>query len=448
MERELRYVWQTVQTKPWNSGETGLVKYVIVGNSVAAIAAVEAIRKHDGDGEITVISDEPYSAYSRPLITYALAGKISEDSIFYRDKNFYYKNKVETILGIKVTSLNTKEKYVTLKDGDEIHFDKLLISTGGTPISPNIRGRDLHGVFTFTKLDDLKRVREYIHQYRVGEAVVVGGGLIGLKTAEALTMLKIKVSIVELADRILSVTFDKKASSIIERSLRKIGCEVITGNTVSEIKGRDRVSAVILKDGKKINCGMVILAIGVTPNIDLIKNTDIKVNRGILVDNHMQTNIPDIYAAGDVSECVDLIGGATRPIAIWPNAYRQGNVAGYNMAGIPKEYTGSIVMNSIELCNIPTISMGLTDPEGDEYEIIEHYNDEKQVYKRIVLKGKIIVGAIFISNIDRGGIYRNLIIEKIDVSSFKEHILKEDFGLISLPKEYRKHLVSGPGLEV
>ncbi|MBS7649999.1 MAG: FAD-dependent oxidoreductase [Candidatus Bathyarchaeia archaeon] len=424
------------------------MEYVIIGNSVAAVAAVEAIRNHDGDGKILIISDEPYSAYSRPLITYALAGKISEDTIFYRDKSFYDKNKVKTILGVKATSLNTKEKYITLKDGDKIYFNKLLISTGGIPISPNIQGRDLHGVFTFTKFDDLKRIRKYIDQYRVGETVVVGGGLIGLKTVEALTMLKMKVSIIELADRILSATFDKKASSIIEQSLRKIGCEVITGNTVSKIKGRGRVSAVILKDGKKINCDMVIFAIGVTPNIDLVRNTDIKTNRGIIVDSHMQTNVPDIYAAGDVAEGLDLTAGVTRPIAIWPNAYRQGSIAGCNMAGITKEYTGGIVMNSIELCNLPTISMGLTDPKGDEYETIEYYNDEKQVYKKIVLKENNIVGAIFINNIDRAGIYRNLIIDKVDISSFKEHILKEDFGLISLPKEYRKHLVSGPGLEV
>ena len=409
---------------------------------------METIRNHDCNSEVIIISDEPYPAYSRPLLTYVLAGKVSRDSIFYRNNNFYDKNKVKTILGIKASSLNTKEKSITLIDGEKIHFDKLLISTGGKPIYPNIKGRELNGVFTFTKLDDLKRILSYIDRYKVKEAIVVGGGLIGLKTAEALMALKIKVFIVELADRILSSTFDKKASRIIEQNLRKIGCEVATENTVSEIKGKERVSAVTLKDGRKLSCDMLVFAIGVTPNIEIIKNTDIKTNRGILVDRHMQTNIPDIYAAGDVAEGPDLILGGTRPIAIWPNAYRQGSVAGSNMAGIPIEYMGGIAMNSIELCNIPTISMGLTDPKGDEYEIIEYCNDENLVYKKIVLKENNIVGVIFINNIDRAGIYRGLIVDRVDASSFKDNILKEDFGLLSLPKEYRKHLVSGPGVEV
>lgn len=425
-----------------------MTHYVIIGNGVASIAAVEAIRNQDEDGKITIISDEPHLAYSRPLISYLLAGKVSEESMPYRDRDFYEKNKVETLLGKKAIALNPKKKLVTLADKRKISFDKLLIATGGTSIFPDVRGKDLEGVFTFTKWGDVKRIREYIDKNKVKKVVLVGGGLIGLKTVEGLMELKMKVSIVELADRILGATFDKKASDLIESRLKKMGCKVITKNTVAKVRGRKKAAGVILKDGVKLDCGMVIFAIGVAPNVEIAKGTRIKINRGILVDSHMQTNIPDIYAAGDVVEGPDLVAGGTRPIAIWPNAFKQGTIAGSNLAGVPKEYVGSFTMNSVELCDLPTISVGLTDPKEDGYEVLDYCDEENFVYKKVVLKGDTIVGAIFIKDIDRAGIYTGLITDKVDVSSFKEHLLKEDFGLLSLPEQYRKHLVSGPGIEV
>ena len=425
-----------------------MTHYVIIGNSVASIAAVEAIRDQDKDGTITIISDEPHLAYSRPLISCLLAGKVSEESMLYRDRNFYKINKVELLSGKKAIALDPKKKLVTLADKKKISFDKLLIATGGTPIFPKVRGKNLEGIFTLTKWGDVKRIKKYIDKSKVKEVVVVGGGLIGLKTVEGLMELKIRVSIIELADRILSATFDKKASNLIESRLKKMGCKVITENTVAKIRGKKKVAGVILKDGVKLDCDMVIFAIGVAPNVKITKGTGIKVNMGILVDRRMQTNIPDIYAAGDVVEGPDLIAGGTRPIAIWPTAYKQGSIAGSNMGGVLKEYVGSFAMNSIELCDLPTISVGLTDPKEEGYEVLDYYDEENFVYKKVVLKGNTIVGAIFVNDIDRAGIYTGLITDKVDVSGFKEYLLKEDFGLLSLPKEYRKHLVSGPGIEV
>jgi NAD(P)H-nitrite reductase large subunit len=279
--------------------------------------------------------------------------------------------------------------------------------------------------------------------------VVIGGGLIGLKATEALIELKIRVTIVELADRILSTTFDQKASSLIEKGLEKIGCRLFTNNTIVEIRSKKRkLNEVILKDKKMFPASLVIVAIGVRPNINLVENTPIKTNKGILVDNFMQTNIKDIYAAGDCCEAKDLLLDINRPIAIWPIAVKQGKIAGYNMAGLKKEYPGSFAMNSVELCGIPTISVGETCPEGKDYQVLDYFDQEKSIYKKIVLKNNRIVGAIFVGDIERAGIYTGLIKDQLDTTSFKKYLLKEDFGLISLPKEYRKHLVTGLGIEV
>lgn len=424
-------------------------KYLIIGNSVAGISCVEAIREINKEEKIILVSDEKEINYSRPLISYLLGKKIDKNKIFYRPDNFYQENQVELILKRKAIKLDLKKREVILSDKQKISFEKLLIATGGTPVIPEIRGGNLAGVFTFTKLQDAEDIAQYIKSNKVRKAVVVGGGLIGLKATEALLELGIGVTIIELADRILSATFDQRASLIIEESLKKIGCRVITGNTVTQIKGTKKVQQIILKDGMKISADMLILAIGVKPNVDLVKGTPIKINKGILVNDFMQTNVEGIYAAGDCTEGKDILLEANCPIAIWPVAREQGKIAGYNMSGKKVKYNGNFLMNSVELAGIPTISVGLTNPpEEKNYEVIDYFKPEESVYKKVVIKDNQIVGAIFINQIDRAGIYTGLIREKVNVSSFKEHLLKEDFGLISLPKEYRKHLVSGEGIEI
>jgi len=396
-------------------------KYLIIGNSAAAVGAIESIRQEDRKGEITLISDEPYSAYSRPLISYLLAGKVSEEKMFYRDKSFYKKNKVKPLLGERVMSVSPSRKTVKLKSGKKVSYTRLLIATGGKSIVPEVKGKSLKGIFTFIAWDDAKKIEKFIEKNAVKKATVIGGGLIGLKAAEALIERRIKVTIVELADRILSATFDKKASSIIEETLQKTHCRLITGNTVKEIKGKGgKVTDAILENGEGLATDLVVFAIGVTPNVDIVKKSGVKINRGILVDSHMQTNLPGIYAAGDVAEGYDLLLKTRRPLPIWPNAYKQGSIAGYNMSGTVKEFRGSFAMNSVEICGIPTISVGLTDPLEDGYEVFRDSDPARKQYRKIVLKDNRIVGAIFVNDIARAGIITGLIKDEVEVSDFKD----------------------------
>lgn len=426
-------------------------EYLIIGNSAAGAACIEGIRKIDKTGSITVISDENIFNYSRPLISYFLAGKVKKRAMPFRYKKFYSRNNVKLILGNMAEKLDIKKRITYLSQEGKVVFNKLLIATGGSPIIPKIKGSRLDGVFAFTRFSDAASIKEYIKEHTVKHAVVIGGGLIGLKAVEALIELGIKVSIVELADRILSTTFDTKASGIIQDALRKAGCNIFTKNTVAEIlsKGKDKkVKSVTLKTRKQVPADLVITAIGISPNIQLVKNTSISINRGILVDEAMQTNVKDIYAAGDVCESDALLDEYKRNIPIWPNAFKQGRIAGENMAGGNAAYTGSIAMNSVELCGIPTISIGKTSLEQDKYEILEMHKKEESVYKKIVLENNHIVGCIFVGNIERAGIYTGLIINRVDISSVKDKLLEEDFGVLALPEKYRKHLVGDVGLEV
>jgi NAD(P)H-nitrite reductase large subunit len=255
-----------------------------------------------------------------------------------------------------------------------------------------------------------------------------------------------------LADRILSVSFDRTASELAEAILRREGAQIRTCTSADEIVGKDgRVDHAVLRDGERIQCDLVVFAIGVRPNVGMIpQDAGITINRGIVVDSHMRTSVPEVYAAGDCVEIHDLLLGVSRPIAIWPNAYRQGQVAGANMAGTEREYPGGFPMNSVEVCGVPTISVGLTDPQDDrdKYEIMEYCDRETPVYKKLVLRDNRLVGAICVGNINRAGIYTGLIRDRTDISPFKDHLLSGNFGLISLPQDLRKHLVVGEGIEV
>jgi len=329
-----------------------------------------------------------------------------------------------------------------------IGYGKLLVAMGGVPIVPPLPGADLAGVFSFTRHDDMVRVREYIQRNNVTQAVVVGGGMIGIKVAEAFSYLKLDTTVVELADRVLALALDETGSTMAKRTMEQHGIRVITGSGVTSIGGSEgKVQSVTLDSGSRLPCQIVIMAVGVRPNTKLAEQAGLAVNRGILVDDKMRTSDNDIYAAGDVAEAFDPLLGECRPIAIWPAAFMQGEVAALNMTGQEETYDGSIPMNSIQVCGLPTISVGLIAPP-DDAEVLEYRSPDGQSYRRMFIVDNRIVGAVFVGDIERAGIITGLVRQGIDVSSFKEKLIKRDLGLLNLPKHYRKHIVNGPGIEV
>ncbi len=427
------------------------MRYIIIGNGPAGTAAVEGIREADPKGRITVISDEGVMNYSKPLLSYLLARKVKKNQLAHRPENFYARNGVELLLKKKAVKLESAQNRVVLSDGSSIPYDRLLIATGGAPIHLKIPGKKARGVFTFTRLEEAEELIRYLKEHSVREAVVVGGGLIGLKATEGLLGREISVTLVELADRVLSATFDRRASGIIEEALKKEGCRVFLKTTVGKIVGNRSggVKEVVLQNRRKIPCQVVIEAVGVLPNVGWLKGTEVRCDRGILVNEYQQTSAEGVFAAGDCCQVPGFFGGPPWVYPIWPSAVRQGKVAGFNMTGGKQEYEGALVMNSVELCGIPTISVGLTDPqEGNGYETVESVNEKKGVYKKLVLRDDRIVGALFVGDISRAGVYTGLIKEAVRTGDLKGHLLKETFGLIHLPKEYRKHYVIGEGIEV
>ena len=406
-------------------------RYLIIGNSAGGIGAAEAIRQADRKGTLTIVSDEPYPAYSRPLISKYLTGERTLEGMLFRPLDFYDENNITFLPGKKVSDLNLGHQTVRLEDGEQIAWEKLLLAVGGKPIFPSINGSEKRGVFTFTSLDDAKAIGKFLDNTR--GAAVIGGGLIGISVTEALVKRGIAVSVVEMKDRVLNTIIDQQASLMAEEVLKRAGVEILAGHTVANIEGRDTVEKVILDNGDAIPCDLVVVAIGVLPRPELALDAQLEVNRGIVVDRHMATSHPGVYACGDVAEAYDFVYQENRLTPIWPNAYVGGRIAGLNMAGVPTEYPGGTAINSLNYFGIDIASAGMPTAPG-EHGYVTISKQEDNMYQKIILKDDLIMGMIFVGNIERSGIIFGLMRERVNVESFKQSLLADDFGLAFFPR--------------
>ena len=421
-------------------------KYVIIGASAAGMAAVEAIREVDPIGTIATISEELCPQYSRPMISDFVSGKTTFPKMMCRGDDFWSKKNVQALTGRKATAINFAEKHISLDNGERVVYEKLLIATGGKPFVPKMEGADKDGVFTFTTFSDAKRLVKKLEKSKT--IVVIGAGLIGVSVTEALVKRGLKVTLVELQNKILNLLLDNNGSDIIENVMRKAGVTIITGQSVQRIIGNPEndqaVGGVILTKGNEITCDAVIVAIGVVPRTELITGTELKLNRGIIVDNFMRTSVPDVYASGDVAETWDFTINQNRLLPLWPLAVSQGKVSGYNMAGKKTEYAGGTNMSSLKYFGIPVVSIGITNPkDATPFEILVKYGPEENLYKKIVLKDNIVVGIILVNDIERAGTLFHLMKNRVNVKKFKRELISEDFGLAVLPESMRRTMCLG-----
>lgn len=420
-------------------------RYLIIGASAGAVSAVEAIRALDNNSPITVISDEVPAGYSRPMISEFLAGEADMDKIMFRDETFWRRNKVRLIYG-EAFELNPYEKTVKVSKNQsavEIEYEKLLLATGGKAIIPNIEGLEEAEKLTFTTLKDAKKLSNKLA--KINSVAVIGGGLIGVSLAEALIKLGKKVTIVELKSHILPQVLDEKASSMVEENIRKAGVNVKAGHTVAKVYWKnypEELSYIELDDGERIPCQQVVMAIGVSPRIELALKAGIDVNRGIIIDERMETSSPGIYACGDAAELYDFIYEMRRPIPLWPVARWTGKTAGYNMAGFNYEFQSATAMSALKYFNIPIITVGLVNPTNqEEYEVKAYLDPTRKIYRKIVVKDEHLVGFILLGEISSAGILYHLTKNHINVRKVKGKILTQDFGLTYLPKRVRGELL-------
>lgn len=401
------------------------MRYVIIGGSIAGLSAVKEIRAGDIKGEITVISGEKTRAYYRPMIP-LLIEKDGVDVTFVDEPLEKYAAQAVygTVKGLDVTS-----REVILSSGKKRGYDKLLIATGSSPLIPAIQGLRGDDVFPLRTVEDALSIKSSAKNKK--SAVVIGGGFVGTKASIVLRNLGVSVTMVEQRGQLLPQRLDRRGAWIIADVMRKKGIEIITNDTASEIiRSSGKVKSVRLSSGRALDAEIVVIAVGAQPNVDAFRDCGIKINRGIIIDESLRTNVPDVYAAGDVVEYVDLITGAPSLSALWTNAEEMGRFAGKNMAGGTIKYRGFLsVMNATEILGVPVMAVGLIEPEGEGYEVI--VEDTLDSYRKLVFKGDILIGVIFIGDISNAGIYTNLIRNSIPIGSLKDEAINGNLNYVN-----------------
>lgn len=414
-------------------------QYLIIGNSAAGIGAVQGIRASDRKGKILILSDEPHHTYSRPLISYWLEGRVAPEHMLYRDASFYDDYGVEAILGDsgRVVDIDPEERRVTLADGNTVDYESCVIAAGSVPFVPPMEGVDAaKNAYTFTKFDDAKAIREVVDELaeegRKPEVVILGAGLIGLKAAEALHDQAESITVVDLADRILPSVLTEGTSPVMQDYLEEQGLVFRLGRSIAKVDGAGDEKSVTLSDGEVLPYDLLILAAGTRPNTVLAAEAGIDCGRGILTDERQQTSQEGIYAAGDCTDSFDMTTGQVRNMAILPNAFVQGRVAGSNMAsGDEGEiFEKAFPLNSLGVLGLYMLSAGAYD--GDE-QIIEN----EECVKHFFVKDNKLNGYIIFGDCPRAGIYTSLIRDQIDLDSVDAKRLFGQAGLMGFPKSER-----------
>jgi nitrite reductase (NADH) large subunit len=391
------------------------MNYIIIGNGVAGTTAAETIRKHDPQGTIKIFSDEAFPFYSRIRLMEYLAGEVELPKLQIRSNTWYDQNKIQLFLNAKVVDIDVPGKTISTESGERHIFDKLLLAEGSHSFVPPIKGADKKGVFTLRTVKDAQEIKDFAAGKT--KALLIGGGILGLEVGNSLRKAGLKVSVVEFFPRLLPRQTDPVCAALLQTRLEQMGLSFYLGVTSKEIIGKNKVQGLLLEDGRRIETDLIIISAGVRPNLELAQKLNLKIGKGILVSDHMETEIPGIYAAGDSIEHKGMLYG------IWPASEKQGEMAGMNMSGIKTAYTGTTFSNLLKVAGIDLLAAGDIDPEG-KLEAIVDQNSEGGTYRKLVIKENTIVGCLLFGTLEGRKSILKAMEEKRNISAVKERLSK------------------------
>ncbi|MDR0426800.1 MAG: FAD-dependent oxidoreductase [Clostridiales bacterium] len=401
------------------------MEYLIIGNSVAAAGCIEGIRRRDKTGAITVLSKENYEMYARPLISYLLAGKTTEDKMRYRPIGFYEDNNV-SLLYDPAAAIDVRARTVETVGGRRLSYDALLLATGARPIVPPIEGLDkVKHRYTFLTLDDARALGASLRPD--SRVLIVGAGLIGLKCAEAVRHTCAAVTVIDAADRVLSSILTREAAASVEAHLAHNGIGLRLNDRAARFEG----NTAYLASGETVGFDILVMAVGVAPETALAGLAGIEIGRGIRIDARGETSAKNVYAAGDCAETLDVSSGTVKNMALLPNAYMQGECAGLNMAGGRAVFDRAIPMNAIGFFGLHILSAGsyigstYTETADGAYKCL--------FYDENALKGFILVG-----DVEKAGIYTALIRERTPLCEIDFELVKQKPSLIAFDRAARR----------
>jgi NAD(P)H-nitrite reductase large subunit len=394
--------------------------YIIIGAGPAGVIAAETLRKCDPSGAITLIGNEAEAPYSRMAIPYLLAENIAEEGTHLRHGEDHYGGLGITLRRDRVSSISPGDTSVALESGETLKYDRLLIATGARATRPPIPGLDMEGIESCWTLDDARRIAAAATSG--SKVVLMGAGFIGCIVLEALAARGVELTVVEMEDRMLPRMMDDVGGGMIKRWCESKGVTVMTGTKVTGIEAAGGGYKLALEGDASIDADLVVCATGVAPYLDFLEGSGIETDHGILVDNHLETNVAGIYAAGDVAQGPDFSTGKQEVHAIQPTASAHGRIAALNMAGQATAYEGSLAMNVLNTLGLVSSSYGLWQGvEGGDRVVVS--DEDRFKYLRLEFDGDVIVGALALGLTQHVGVLRGLIQTKVSLGPWKEKLM-------------------------
>ena len=407
------------------------MRYVIIGGSAAAIGCIEGVRSVDKTGEIILITGETEWNYSRPLISYLLEGKTTRDKMWCRPDSFFTRNGVTVKAGVLATTLDAGDRTVRLSTGERLAYDRLLAATGSRPFVPPIPGLEtVERTFCFQPLSDASALAEALRPE--SRVLILGAGLTGVKCAEGIRGLCAQIAIADLAPRVLPAVLDDTAAAMVQARMEEKGVRFYLNDSAAAFRG----NTARLQGGTELEFDVLVTAVGVRPNTQLVADAGGAVDRGILVDGLCATTLPDVYAAGDCAQGYDAVSGEKRMLPLWPNAMLQGETAGINMAGGRADYTQGIALNASGVFGLHMVTAG--SYEGESFTV-----QRDGSYKRLVTADGVLKGVIMVGDVSRAGIYTDLIRKKKPLSEIDFDLIRESPQLMAFSQKDRRVQLGG-----
>lgn len=395
------------------------MRTVIIGAGPAGTTVAETLRQYDARAEIVLISSEPFPPYAPPaLVEYFLTGR---EVHFWKGKDLPERLGLDYRPGTRVVAVLPEERTIRLASGETLSYDRLVIATGSRLYAP-VPGAEKPGVYNFKSLSAAEELVRQVREGRAHSALIVGAGFIGVEIALLLRDLGLTVTQVEMTDRVMPRMLDAETADIALAVMRGRGIDVRLNTKAAAFLGEPRAEAVALESGEVLTADLLIAATGVKPNIEFLEGSGIETRWGVLVDDHLRTNVPDVYAAGDVAETIDRVTGERYVHAIFPNAVDQGRVVACNLLGWDVAYEGADNMNSLKHLGLPIIAVG--EMTGEELRV-----RWDGILRKVYLQDNRIVGFRLAGDIRAAGIYRALMNKRVDVGPFKHRLLEPGFGM-------------------
>lgn len=395
------------------------MRTVIIGNGLAGTMAAKTLRELDPETEILVFAEENYHYYPRPNLIEYIAGKLPYERVFAFSEGWHTRQKIEIRLGTPVLKIDPRSRSVELDGGRRESYDKLLITNGASSFIPPIKGADRSGAYSLRTLDDAQAIIEALQSR--GRVAVIGGGLLGLEIARAIRARGVAVEVIEFFDRLLPRQLDAQGADLLRNQIEGQDIRVRLGVATEEILGNGEVKGLKLKGGDEVKADLVVIAAGVRPNLDLPRSAGLATDRGLVVDDRLQTSHPHVFAAGDSIQHRGKVFG------IIPASFEQGRTSAYNILGEEKKYEGTIPANSLKVVGLHVTSVGTVNPEGEGFEEVRALKKEEGIYKKIVLRDGVLVGAIWMGTKKGVNEITRAVTEKTKISPWINSLLDDNF---------------------